>query len=246
MEELQFGQFGLSAVLMAVVGIVYKMAGDSLSDRWKVLIMILIGLGLGVLAIPYQGLPWTVVNIVNCLLVGLMSAAAASGFYSWQSKARAGGGNTTAPVIAFLLLLSVSGLAGMTALNGCAANQAQQQAVEEPTEVKIYKALDISATAYDTAMRSLNDLYVNGVISKEAARKAWDGGEAFYLAQKGAIQALRVYVQGKSAASEQELNAAIGKAGEALAQFTSMVTPFLTRQLVTDLESAQGKLKGRK
>ena len=87
MEELQFGAFALSVIIAVILGVAYKIVGDTiLSDRIKVIIAMVVGLGLGAVAIPYAGLEWTTVNIVNNLLAGFMSAAAASGLYTWTNK----------------------------------------------------------------------------------------------------------------------------------------------------------------
>jgi hypothetical protein len=88
MEELQFGQFAISVIIMVVLGIAYKILGDLLDDRLNVVIAICLGLGLGVLSVPYANLEWSAVNLVNNILSGFMSAAAASGLYTWQNKAR--------------------------------------------------------------------------------------------------------------------------------------------------------------
>ena len=86
MTELQFGNFTISVIIAVILGVSFKIFGDILDDRSKVLIAILVGIALGVVSIPYAGLEWTAVNIVNNVLSGFMSAAAASGLYTWQQK----------------------------------------------------------------------------------------------------------------------------------------------------------------
>ena len=89
MDELQFGAFTLSVIIAVVLGVCYKLVGDKhLTDRMKVLIAMGVGVGLGVVSVPYAGLEWTVVNIVNNVLSGFMSAAAASGLYTWTHKSK--------------------------------------------------------------------------------------------------------------------------------------------------------------
>ena len=82
MEEVTFGQYAVPVVLTVILGIVYKFA--SVPDRWKSLIAVLLGIGLGILAIPYKMLPWTVVNIVDHTIYGLMVGASAVGLYELQ------------------------------------------------------------------------------------------------------------------------------------------------------------------
>ncbi len=80
MDEVTFGKYALPVILMLFLSIAFKFA-PAVQDRWKSLIALLAGLGLGILAIPYQGLPWTIVNIVDYSLYGLVQGAAATGLY---------------------------------------------------------------------------------------------------------------------------------------------------------------------
>jgi hypothetical protein len=135
MQDLQFGQFGLSVVLAVLMAVIFRVTGD-IADRLKIAITVGVGLALGMLALPYGGMEWTVVNIVNCLMVGLMAAAGASGLYSWQSKAKPGAASGSTPdpssgsdqkgSIAFGigLILLIAGMVGSMSLQSCAPNQA--------------------------------------------------------------------------------------------------------------------------
>jgi len=80
MGEVTFGQYALPVVLMLLLSIAFKFV-PAVQDRWKSLIALVAGLGLGMLAILYQGLPWTVVNVVDFGLYGLVQGAAATGLY---------------------------------------------------------------------------------------------------------------------------------------------------------------------
>lgn len=246
MNEIQFGQFGLSVVLAMVTGVIFKICGECITERLKVAIMVLCGVSLGILAIPYQALPWTVVNIVNCLLVGIAAASSASGLYSWLNKS--GTIDVVArrtpkpPVIAYILIPLLL-FAPMTFHSCAITGTTNQQTVPEPTEVKVWKALKISVSAYDASMLALKDLYASGTIPKDTAQKAWDVGEAFYLAQKGAITALRTYKEVKTAQSEGALNMAIVKAGDELTKFIALVAPFLAKHYINDLQAAEAGLK---
>ena len=246
MNEIQFGQFGLSVVLAMVTGVIFKICGECITERLKVAIMVLCGVGLGILAIPYQALQWTVVNIVNCLLVGFAAASSASGLYSWMNKSGTTDivlNRTPKPPIVAYILIPLLLFAPMTFQSCATPGATTQQTVPEPTEVKVWKALKISVSAYDASMLALKDLYASGTIPKETAQKAWDVGEAFYLAQKGAITALRTYKETKTAQSQEALNAAIAKAGGELTKFTALVAPFLAKHYIDDLQAAEAGLK---
>jgi hypothetical protein len=86
MEEVTFGQYAVPVVLTVVLGLVYKFV--NIPDRWKSLIAIGFGIGLGLLAIPYKTLPWSVVNIVDHTIYGLMVGASAVGLYELQRSVK--------------------------------------------------------------------------------------------------------------------------------------------------------------
>lgn len=89
MEEVKFGGIAISVLLTIALGIIYKVAGEGvIHDRYKALISVLIGMLLGILAVSYQGLTWTVVNVVNNVIWGFMSGAAAVGMYELQRTSR--------------------------------------------------------------------------------------------------------------------------------------------------------------
>lgn len=82
MEEVTFGQYAVPVVLTVILGMVYKFV--KVPDRFKSLIAVAVGIGLGLLAIPYNSLPWTVVHIVDHAIYGLMVGASAVGLYELQ------------------------------------------------------------------------------------------------------------------------------------------------------------------
>lgn len=90
MADIQFGQFGLTVLMTVFLGIAFKFA-DALEDRAKVLIALGLGIVLGLAGIPYNGLPWTFVNVFNHVITGILTGAAASGFYKWQDITIKGG-----------------------------------------------------------------------------------------------------------------------------------------------------------
>jgi len=79
MEEVTFGQYGLPVILTIIMGVAYKFV--NITDKYKALICIGIGTGLGLLALAYNELAWTVPNIVDYGLYGFMSGASAVGLY---------------------------------------------------------------------------------------------------------------------------------------------------------------------
>jgi hypothetical protein len=127
----------------------------------------------------------------------------------------------------------------------CASTQTGPTS-DKPFEVKAWSALNFSIASYDAAMLSLKELYSQGMIPKETAQKAWDAGEAFYLAQKGTITALRSYIEIKNATNKESTNKAIGQAALRLADFTKLVTPLIATYLIKDLEKAEVALKSAK
>jgi hypothetical protein len=86
MEEITFGPYAAPVILTVVLGVIYKFI--NFSDRWKVGIAVLCGIGLGFLAIAYQGLQWTVVTIVDYAIYGLMLGASSIGLHQLQKQAR--------------------------------------------------------------------------------------------------------------------------------------------------------------
>jgi hypothetical protein len=80
MEEVTFGQYAVPVILTVILGLVYKMV-TTIPDKWKSLIAVGCGIGLGMIAIPYNSLPFTVVNIVDHAIYGLMTGASAVGLW---------------------------------------------------------------------------------------------------------------------------------------------------------------------
>lgn len=77
--EVSFGGYALPVVLTVLLSFVYRVV--TVSDRWKAPIAIVCGVALGMVGLAYQGLPWTVVNIVDFVLYGFMTGAGAVGIY---------------------------------------------------------------------------------------------------------------------------------------------------------------------
>jgi len=84
---IEFGGIGASLIITIILMVVYNFIPD-IENKWKILIAILCGLGFGLLKIPYDGVPWTVVNVVNDLLQGLLVGAGAIGLHQAQRSVR--------------------------------------------------------------------------------------------------------------------------------------------------------------
>lgn len=87
MEEVTFGQYAVPVILTVGLGLVYQFL-NNIPDRWKSLIAVGLGISLGLLAIAYKGLPWSVVNTVDHAIYGFMVGASAVGLYEIQRAVR--------------------------------------------------------------------------------------------------------------------------------------------------------------
>ena len=85
-QEIMFGQYALSVILTAVMALVFmlckKADGTScVSDKWKNLIVIMVGIGLGLLSIWFLGKVADVKNVVTGLLDGFFTSMSAVGLW---------------------------------------------------------------------------------------------------------------------------------------------------------------------
>jgi len=86
MNEITFGQYGLSVILTVIMALVFMMCkrpdGTScIDDKWKNLIVILVGIGFGLLSIWYFDNPASLKNTINGLLDGFFTAMSAIGLW---------------------------------------------------------------------------------------------------------------------------------------------------------------------
>jgi hydrogenase/urease accessory protein HupE len=89
MGEVTLGQYSLPLLLAVILGISYKLIGEGLADRWKSIIALVLGLGLGLLAMVYnQETPYAIKTIIDYALFGFMAGAAAVGLYEAQRSFR--------------------------------------------------------------------------------------------------------------------------------------------------------------
>lgn len=88
MEEVMLGKYAIAPLMTVLLAVIYKVVNVEVGPRIKPLIAIALGVGLAVIAIPYNGLEWTVINIVDHLIYGLMLGASAVGLYELQKSVK--------------------------------------------------------------------------------------------------------------------------------------------------------------
>ena len=86
MEEIKFGAYALPVVLMVMLGLVYRMLGETIPLRWKSTIAVFAGIGLGLAGVAYNSQPWTAKIIIDYGLYGFMQGAAAVGLWEVTTK----------------------------------------------------------------------------------------------------------------------------------------------------------------
>lgn len=79
-EQIKLGPYALPLLLVVTLGIIYNIFG-AIPDRWKSLITIGTAIGLSLLVLVYKGEPLVFRMIVDYVLYGLMTGAAAIGLY---------------------------------------------------------------------------------------------------------------------------------------------------------------------
>ena len=77
--EVNLGQYAIPVLITVFLAIIFNFL--AIGDRYKSLIAIALGVGLGIIAIPYNKQPWTFVIIVDYVLYGMIAGAAAVGLY---------------------------------------------------------------------------------------------------------------------------------------------------------------------
>jgi hypothetical protein len=84
--DIQFGAYALPVVLMVVLALFYRIVGENVSNRWKSVIAIVAGVGLGIAGIAYNEQPWTAKIVIDYALYGFMQGAAAVGLWEVTTK----------------------------------------------------------------------------------------------------------------------------------------------------------------
>ena len=79
--EANIGQYSLPFILTAFLGLLYKMTGTWIPDRFKPLIAAVFGTALGYVALIYSGKPQEGKVIIEYLLFGFISGLGAIGTY---------------------------------------------------------------------------------------------------------------------------------------------------------------------
>jgi len=83
--EITFGEFTLSSVVVVLLGVTFQ-AVPQIPDRFKNLIALLFGLGLGLLGVICQELAWTPKIITLHCVAGVMYGVGAIGTYHVVKK----------------------------------------------------------------------------------------------------------------------------------------------------------------
>lgn len=81
--EISIGYYTLPAILMVILGIIYKSV-PTIPDRWKSVIAVGVGMLLGIGAMFYSEQPVVPKLVIEYLLLGLMGGAASTGLYEGQ------------------------------------------------------------------------------------------------------------------------------------------------------------------
>jgi hypothetical protein len=84
--EINFGAYALPVVLMVVLALFYRIVGANIDNRWKSVIAVVAGCGLGLAGIAYNAQPWTAKIIIDYVLYGFMQGAAAVGLWEVTTK----------------------------------------------------------------------------------------------------------------------------------------------------------------
>lgn len=88
MNELSLGAYSLPLIVSLVLRWIYSLIGEEkLGNREKQIIPVILGVGLSYLYIAYAGEDWSMVNLVEKTLYGLINVGfAAIGFYEVTKK----------------------------------------------------------------------------------------------------------------------------------------------------------------
>lgn len=83
-QAVNLGQYSIPVILVTVLALIYKMAGEKIKDRWKPAIAVALGIGLGIVNIFYNGLGLSWVTVVDNVIYGIMVGCSAVGLYEVQ------------------------------------------------------------------------------------------------------------------------------------------------------------------
>ena len=86
MEELAIGAYSLPLIVSLLLRWIYSLTGE-LNNRLKQVIPVLFGIGMAYLYMLYVQMPWTIQNIIDNTLYGIINLGfAAIGFYEVTKK----------------------------------------------------------------------------------------------------------------------------------------------------------------
>lgn len=123
---------------------------------------------------------------------------------------------------------------GMMFLMGCAYNASMVQTTT--------KLLTVSNVSYDTAMKTVADLYMQKRITIEQKAEIIKIGKTFAKAHNASVEALACYEETKSLAEQEKMSAQISMATKALTELLDLIKPYLTKD---ELISFETNLTGR-
>ena len=86
MDEIMFGKYAAPVILTILLALFYGVV-PNFPKRFRALFAVGLGIGLGMLAIHYNGLSFTASTIIDFALAGLMMGASAVGLYEAQRAA---------------------------------------------------------------------------------------------------------------------------------------------------------------
>jgi hypothetical protein len=86
--ELALGAYSLPLIVSLLLRWIYSLVGaEKISNRAKQVIPVVLGIGMAYLYMLYTAAPWTVVNVVDNTLYGIINLGfAAIGFYETTKK----------------------------------------------------------------------------------------------------------------------------------------------------------------
>ncbi|GAF69010.1 unnamed protein product [marine sediment metagenome] len=85
-EEITFGKYSLPLIIWILMSIVYRV-WDKFPSRAKVPTAVALGVILGVLFVGYSGMEYTIKNVVDHVLFGLMAGFTSAGLYEGVNRA---------------------------------------------------------------------------------------------------------------------------------------------------------------
>lgn len=98
---------------------------------------------------------------------------------------------------------------------------------EDPWVTTAYRALGVSATAYDTIMMAASDASAAGLLSVNDRIRIRNAGIEFWGAWHMARNSLEVYAEFEAAQSRQEYQAAFDRLTSCLEQLQIYIEPFM-------------------